>query len=557
MRKLPCLSTLGLLLCSISTGYAAKPLDLSREPTSILTQFTPRATNARTFSQHSPNELQEISSEQDGKGTTHIRIKQFYQGIPVWQGNAILHVPNQQNTQLSALVGRKAAPANTTMNGLLYQDINQDLATAPTSPFNATRQTKALNHAMESFQKQHRLTTQATQQTIQPIIWIDKKQTAHYAYLISFLIQHENSMPKKPTYIMDALTLTIYSEWDDVKTLETVQGGGIGGNEGAVGKVIYDGATGHFPALSFQRDPTKEICYLTNAQLVVVDKRNNKTPEFSCAKPDPKYNNVFWNTKNDYANGGYSPNNDAIYSDYIVRKMYMDWFNIVMLRQDETNKNDRTPWKIKMITHDPQEGQNAWWLDGTMAFGEGDDESYPVVAPSVVAHELSHGFTQQQSGLIYHEESGGLNESFSDMADKAIEYYVYGKNEWTIDPELLKVGGRLLRYMDEPTKDCRPGKKPGDGCSIASYRDYNDYVNVHHSSGIFNRAFYLLSQKWNTKKAFEVMVHANRFYWTPTTTFKEAACGVMKSAQYYQYDVKTVSEVMAQVDVNTHTCRMK
>ena len=33
----------------------------------------------------------------------------------------------------------------------------------------------------------------------------------------------------------------------------------------------------------------------------------------------------------------------------------------------------------------------------------------------VIAHELAHGVTSTSSGLIYRDESGALNEAFSDI----------------------------------------------------------------------------------------------------------------------------------------------
>ena len=54
-------------------------------------------------------------------------------------------------------------------------------------------------------------------------------------------------------------------------------------------------------------------------------------------------------------------------------------------------------------------------------------------------------------------------------------------------------------------------------------------MDVHFSSGIFNKTFYLLgtAEGWNTKKAFDVMVKANMAYWTPNIDFHHAAnCGV-------------------------------
>ena len=273
----------------------------------------------------------------------------------------------------------------------------------------------------------------------------------------------------------------------------------------------------------------------------------NKIPSFKCPQPDNQHNNVFWNNKDDAANGGHSPINDALYSDMMARAMYKQWFNLPILA-----KNGK-PMQVKFYVHDPKEGSNASYDRGIIRLGDGDEESYPLAAPSVIAHELSHGFTEQNSGLVYEHMSGGIDESFSDMADKSVEYYIEGKNNWDIDPELLKEGGRMLRYMDEPTKDCE-GREPGKNCSIDNARDYYPKIDPHFSSGVFNKAFYLLATKWDTRRAFAVMVHANKYYWTPNVTFANAACGVIKAARDYKYDHQVVRTVMETVGIKTDKC---
>ncbi|XNM65766.1 hypothetical protein ACLK2E_13930 [Escherichia coli] len=45
--------------------------------------------------------------------------------------------------------------------------------------------------------------------------------------------------------------------------------------------------------------------------------------------------------------------------------------------------------------------------------GGGGDFYRFTIAIDVVAHELSHGVTESEAGLIYFEQSGALNESLS------------------------------------------------------------------------------------------------------------------------------------------------
>src|SRR5260221_3831081 len=44
-----------------------------------------------------------------------------------------------------------------------------------------------------------------------------------------------------------------------------------------------------------------------------------------------------------------------------------------------------------------------------------------LVVDDVVAHELTHGVTQHESGLIYQDQSGAINESFSDTWGEFID----------------------------------------------------------------------------------------------------------------------------------------
>ncbi|MBV8801868.1 MAG: M4 family metallopeptidase, partial [Gammaproteobacteria bacterium] len=247
-------------------------------------------------------------------------------------------------------------------------------------------------------------------------------------------------------------------------------------------------------------------------------------------------------------NGGYNPSNDALFVGKVVQEMYRKWYNIPALVDDKGKA-----MMLIMRVHEYMD--NAYWDGSSMTFGDGIDMFYPLVSLGVGAHEISHGFTQQHSGLEYWSQSGGLNESFSDMAAQAAEFYANGHNSWQIGPEIMK-GDGALRYMDDPTKDCNGGS-PGDWCSIDNVKDYYDGLDVHFSSGIFNKAFYLMGSDkgWNnTKKAFDVMVKANQDYWTPTTSFADAACGVLKATTDFHYDTDVVKAAFANVGIDVSDC---
>jgi len=98
--------------------------------------------------------------------------------------------------------------------------------------------------------------------------------------------------------------------------------------------------------------------------------------------------------------------------------------------------------------------------------------------------------------------------------------------------------------MDNPTLD---------GRSIGHASNYSSGMNVHFSSGVFNRAFYLLSNTagWNIRQAFDVYVEANRMDWGSRDTFNQAGKGVYDAAKRLGYCVDDVVTSLDTVGVTS------
>ncbi len=52
-----------------------------------------------------------------------------------------------------------------------------------------------------------------------------------------------------------------------------------------------------------------------------------------------------------------------------------------------------------------------------MVFGDGDGELFNrfTIALDVIGHELAHGVTEDEAGLVYMFQPGALNEHLSDV----------------------------------------------------------------------------------------------------------------------------------------------
>lgn len=530
------LLTLSSLLAGVPV-YAAQALPLQQTSFSeIQKKFELKLPQIKANRAASDNALQWVSQHVDKNHVTHVRMQQYYAGYPVYGGYAVFHGAGPLNQLFSA---KNAV----NMSGQLYPDLKEELGQP--LPLLAQRAEIALQHFKVSYPKES-----VSDEQVTPMVYINANHQAIWAYKVRVLISHADKIPERPTAILDAKTLRPYLQWNDLKTSHVaVNGIGFGGNH-QMGEYQYGK---EFPMLQIWRDPISKICHMENKDVKVVDMVHkytgpNHPMRFSCSDSTIALDDTYWTGYQgdgyDQENGGYSPTNDALYAGQVIKDMYKNWYGLDALLTEEGK-----PMKLVMRVHFGRGYENAFWDNQQMTFGDGDTVMYPLVSVGIGAHEIAHGFTEQHSNLEYFGQSGGMNEAFSDMAAQAAEYYSQGKNSWKIGAEVMKEdsGYSALRYMDEPSLD---------GKSIETADQYTDGLDVHHSSGVYNRLFYILSTmpQWDVKQAFHVMVKANMDYWTPYSTFDEGGCGMMDAARDLQYSVNDVKWALNQVAININDC---
>ena len=477
------------------------------------------AGSSSTVTHSSLNVLREINQHTDANQVVHRRLQQEYLGVPVYGGYIILHQHKQ------ALIPEY-------MNGSVYKDLESELGDLPQDFTQHAQQVLADFKLKFSSEK-------VIDEKIQPIVYVDEKQIGHWAYRVSVLLQPQDAFLHRPTMIIDASRNIIYQQWNSLNTLKApVMASGYGGNP----KMGYYQYGKQLPLLQISRDHFAETCYMENKLVRVVDvgfqyDTYSKPMSFECLSKNMDEKGFYWTGYSgdgfDFINEAFSPSNDAMYIGGVIQALYHDWYHVDAL---STNKK---PMQLIMRVHYGKQYENAFWDGRMMTFGDGRNMLYPLVALDVGAHEVSHGFTEQHSGLEYYDQSGGMNESFSDMAGKVAEYYVQGYNNWSIGASIMK-NNQVLRYLDNPSLD---------GRSIENINQYVKGMDVHYLSGVYNRLFYLLSTQagWNPRIAFNVMLKANMDYWTPTSTFAEGACGVLFATKDLNLNVSDVLSALEQV----------
>ena len=563
--------------------FSATPVDLKHHPLSFLQSLVTGLKDS-----HDGITLEKISSHTDFNNTAHVRMKQQYHGFPVWGGDIVVHAPKQNMKPFSLLV----ADQNARMNGLIYLNLAADLGHV-LPKLDSDQKEKVLSHVTNLYQKSINKSVLISHSKANLMVYIDQNNKAHWAYYVEFFAPLNDAAPTQPVYILDAHTYEIYQSWNNLhtveKNMEFVAAGGYGGNE-KIGVINFDGSTRDAPAFSILRDEETSLCYLQgaasinpiiNTETSFFEVRNGEdfpgalsTPvQFDCPETDNEHRGVYWN-----GDSNYLADNNAFYHANVTNNMYILWYASPAFFLGENQ--DGEPLPVRLNTHVNFLGANAFWfgLTNEVYFSDGDIEEgiLPLTSLDVVAHELSHAFTQQHANLIYKGQSGGLNESFSDMAAVAAGYFTHGESTWKIGSDILLIKD-ALRYIDNPRHDC-VGKRPWDEmgirqCSIDHMKDYKEgtvtvgsisteipLVDVHFSSGIFNKAFYLIAKGFGgdeqegTRKAFNIMVQANGSYWTPNVNFISAACGVLEATRDYGYDESVVVNAFSAVGIDIKTC---
>ena len=186
---------------------------------------------------------------------------------------------------------------------------------------------------------------------------------------------------------------------------------------------------------------------------------------------------------------------------------------------------------------------NAFWNGRQMVYGDGDEDlpedqrlfNRFTIALDIIGHELTHGVTQFEAGLVYRDQPGALNEHFSDVFGSLVKQKLRNQTaaeaDWIIGEGLLtpNVNGFGIRSMKAPGTaydDPVLGRDPQPR-HMSDYKDV-DYDNggVHINSGIPNHAFYATAMEMGGfawEKAGQIWYVTLRDRLNSTSVFTQAA----------------------------------
>ena len=417
-------------------------------------------------------------SHTDHLGQTHGHFTQHYKGLRIWGGDAITHTDRNGNELPLTNALHKNIRMNATPSlsaGEVLAVTHRDLAPKgsysylPSTELMIYPETTAVIHRPKGVSVDHELNaTDVTHEVVRYTL----------AYHIHTELENKLDGIKHTDYLVDARTGAILKKWD---TLHTTAATGTGNSQ-------YNGVitlNTNTTTTGFEmRDMTRGTGgnYVTNAA--------------HAATTSTAVGTIYTNTTNTWGDGtnyvegssttaanGQTAAVDAMFG---MAKSW-DFYKNVYGRNGIDGAGTATYSRV----HIGNSYDNAFWSDSCFCMTYGDGSSFTTLtALDVAGHEMSHGVCARTANLTYSGESGGLNESNSDIFGTMIEFYARGGSgatigdtggNWTIGEQLASTP---LRYMYKPSLD---------GASPDAWSSTLGSLDVHYSSGPMNRCFYFLS----------------------------------------------------------------
>lgn len=403
-------------------------------------------------------ELRLLRRTADALGRRHLRFAQWYAGIPAWPAELIVHLDVAGNVDL--------------MNGA-YVATPRDVPLKP-SVTAAEALTTARGIPPGG----------APDAPGEPELIL--YAPLDHAVRLAWKIELEPSIPSRWTIVVDALDGRVLTAIDNVMD-QNVMGSGVDvfGQTRSLNVWQEGGQFFLVDTSKIMFDPTSDPPSpdATRGGIVILDARNQ----------EPDAQGRIHLSLISSSNKSSWPIPDGVSASFGLSETY-DYF---LARHGRSSIDGRGGTMLAVVRFS-RNFQNAFWNGTLMVFGDGAPFAGAL---DVVAHELTHGVTEKSANLVYQNQSGALNEAFSDIFGEAVEHRTTGgNNDWLLGAQL----GRALRNMRDPAslpicQGCPhyPSKMSeffGPNDPFLNQLQNRDNGGVHINSSIINRAFYLLAE---------------------------------------------------------------
>lgn len=380
--------------------------------------------------------LQAGDSFVDELGQAHVRYQHLYNGIPVFESEAIVHI----DLATGAVIG--------------FTDALLPFAAIETRP--GVGASEARGKALQHFQLERGLSSR------DDLMVLVNDGVASLAWRIRIVGEGVHGPIDKIAFI-GARKGEVLRSWDNVETTEALGTENVGFFNGTVG-LTTDKTTSYR-----LKDPTR-------GNLLTCDMMNRQGNCYYMDDADNKWGDGTLSNRQSVAV-------DAQYGTAVT----WDYYKSIHGRNGIANDGKGTFNRV----HYGKNYNNAFWSDSCfcMTYGDGDGKTFnPFDSLDVAGHEMSHGVTSRTANLTYTGESGGLNEATSDIFGTMVEYYAANTNDtpdYLIGEKLYKSGTKALRSMFQPSLDGR-----SSDCWYSGLGS----LDVHYSSGVANHFYYLLAE---------------------------------------------------------------
>ncbi|MFT6850787.1 MAG: bacillolysin, partial [Sphingobacteriales bacterium] len=425
-------------------------------------------TNLVELSPENGVEIIITDSESDQLGFTHYTFKQFYKGLPVEGG---IYKATSEGGFLTTAGGYLYAPDLKSVS----PTISENAALKKATDFIGAREYKWETPENELFIKKFENDPLATYFPKGELVVYPKTTDEGISYHLTMKFDIYAEAP-----------LSRYFVFVDVNTGEVVNH--IARihetNANGTGTTLYNGVQ------NFSTDNTGSTYRLRQATPMAAGV-TRKIETYDMNK-GTNYNSAVDFTDGDNNFTDNTNQDRAGWSAHWAAEMTYDY----VYQMFGKNSYDGNGATIKQYVHYDNNYNNAFWDGSKMTYGDGDGNTFdPLVGLDVVGHEITHAITERSSNLRYQNESGALNESFSDIFGTAVEFFAEGNGDWFIGEDFDANGGNGFRNMMNPNEDGDPDTYQGSNWKSTSVFPNlaDDYGGVHSNSGVQNFWFYILT----------------------------------------------------------------